>query len=437
MTTQNNLTNLSNLCNVNNVSNTNKKAPAKRRGKRADHEGSIYYWEAKKLWVASIRLGQNPKTGKEVRKRKYAHSQQEALAALSALKEKYTDAIQAEADHMTTGQWIETWLNLYVVPRVRASTFNLYHGLMHKYAIPQIGHIPLSKLTELDIQAVIFGPLRNKYRSACMFRVLMMALLKKAVRARLLKYNPAVDLELPPKPPKKRFCKPSPDDWKTLIEYPKTPFYFWRWFILTEYVTGARLGELLALKWEDVNIVRDRSGQITSGTLHIQRALYSGLKKDSEKNSPLFIGGTKTPQGNRVLPLPVDFCYELQHYHKVQLEHRMLVPDWQENGFIFTRIDGRPVRPNTVSCYFAWLRHKLGIKSTFHMLRHDMASRMKNSSHFDLKDIQAQLGHASIKITMDIYTHLDEETQQNKVGQWLEENLTSLLDKPAEKQKNS
>ena len=65
MTTQNNLTNLSDL------SNAQKKAPGKRRGKhsgkRADHEGSIYYWKTKKLWVASIRLGQNPKTGKEIR----------------------------------------------------------------------------------------------------------------------------------------------------------------------------------------------------------------------------------------------------------------------------------------------------------------------------------------------------------------------------------
>jgi len=136
-----------------------------------------------------------------------------------------------------------------------------------------------------------------------------MAMMKKAVKARLLKYSPASDLELPPKPPKKKFQKPSPDDWKKLIEYSKSPFYFWRWFILTEYVTGARLG----------------------------------------------------------------------------------------------------------------------IKSTFHMLRHDMASRMKNSSHFDLKDIQAQLGHASIKITMDIYTHLDEESQQTKVGQWLEKDISELL----------
>ena len=53
----------------------------KRSGKRANHEGSIYYWEAKNLWVASVRLGVNPKTGRPVRKKKYAHSQQEALAS--------------------------------------------------------------------------------------------------------------------------------------------------------------------------------------------------------------------------------------------------------------------------------------------------------------------------------------------------------------------
>ncbi|WP_295161503.1 hypothetical protein [Selenomonas sp. AE3005] len=54
----------------------------------------------------------------------------------------------------------------------------------------------------------------------------MMAMMKKAVKARLLKYSPASDLELPPKPPKKKFQMPSPDDWKKLIEYSKSPFIF-------------------------------------------------------------------------------------------------------------------------------------------------------------------------------------------------------------------
>ena len=159
-----------------------------------------------------------------------------------------------------------------------------------------------------------------------------MSMMKKAVKARLLKYSPASDLELPPKPPKKKFQKPSPDDWKKLIEYSKSPFYFWRWFILTEYVTGARLGELLALKWEDIDISRDRTGQITGGTLHIQHALYSGMKKDGDKNLPLFIGGTK------------------------------------------------------------------------------------NSSHFDLKDIQAQLGHASIKSPWIFIPTLMKNPSKPKLG---------------------
>ncbi|WP_074515444.1 site-specific integrase [Selenomonas sp. WCT3] len=335
---------------------------------------------------------------------------------------------------MTTGQWINKWLDLYVTPRVRASTQNLYYGIMRRYAIPELGMIPLSKLTEFDIQAVLFGPLRQKYRTACIFRVLMMAMMKKAVKCRLIRFSPAADLELPPKTPKKKFYKPSAEDWKTLIEYPKTPFYFWRWLLLTEYVTGARLGELLALKWEDLNIQTDQNGHIKGGTLHIQHALYSGMKKDENGRPPLYRGGTKTPQGNRILPLPVDYCYEIQHYRKVQLEHRMLSPDWQENGFLFTAANGSPLPPNKVSVFFLWLRKKLGIKSTFHMLRHDMASRMKNSSQFDLKDIQNQLGHASIKITMDIYTHIDEEAQQTKVSQWLEEDISNLMT-PQEKTK--
>ncbi|WP_029540568.1 tyrosine-type recombinase/integrase [Selenomonas sp. AB3002] len=129
-----------------------------------------------------------------------------------------------------------------------------------------------------------------------------------------------------------------------------------------------------------------------------------------------------------MLALPLYYCQEIQHYRKVQLEKRLTVPDWQDTNFVFTTKKGAPIRPNRLSNYFGSLRRKLGIKSTFHMLRHDMASRMKNSSQFDLKDIQTQLGHSSINITMDIYTHIDNEAQQTKVSTWLEEDLTELME---------
>lgn len=412
-----------------NLSNLKKKTnkTRKRSSKRADHEGSIYYMKSRKLWAACLRLGYD-RNGKALRKYKYAPTQQEALEALRWLQERYTDAANLEADKMTTGEWIEKWLSVYVVPRVRANTLNLYSCLLHKYAIPELGRIPLSKLTEFDIQGVIYGSLGKKYRAAAIFRILMKAMMRKAVKCRLLRYSPAAELELPRKPPKRKFCKPTPEDWKKLLEYKSSMFYFWRWLILTEYVTGARLSELLALRWEDIQLNKDSSGHLTGGTIHIQHALYTGMKTEKDQTIPLYLGGTKTAQGNRILSLPLYFCEELQHYRKVQLEHRMLVPDWQDKGFVFTRFNGAPVKPNTLSNYFLRVRRKLGIGSTFHMLRHDMASRMKNSSYFDLKDIQTQLGHSSIKITMDIYTHIDDEAQQTKVSKWLENDIQELLE---------
>ena len=63
------------------------------------------------------------------------------------------------------------------------------------------------------------------------------------------------------------------------------------------------------------------------------------------------------------------------------------------------------------------------------MLRHDMASRMKASGKFDFKDIQEQLGHSTIQITMDIYTHIDEESK-SAVGKWLESDAENLIGSP-------
>lgn len=72
------------------------------------------------------------------------------------------------------------------------------------------------------------------------------------------------------------------------------------------------------------------------------------------------------------------------------------------------------------------MRKRLGIGTTLHMLRHDMASRMKASHKFDLKDVQAQLGHSTIQITMDLYTHID-DYQKEQVKNWLASDMKEIL----------
>lgn len=421
MTTRKELNNLSDL-------SAKEKPNKKRGGKRADHEGSIYYWKTRKLWVASIRLGINPKTGKDVRKKKYAHSQQEALAALEELKLKYATVTDFSADTITFGEWIEKWLDVYVAPKVRENTLVGYQYHLREM-LDAIGHIRLCKVTEFDLQQVIWKRLRDKVRTAQIARVLVRAAFRKAIKCHLLNASPAEDLELPPKPARRTFQKPSMEDWQKLLEHKGRVYYGWRYIILTEYVTGTRISELLALRWEDIVIHKDEQGRITGGTMHIQHSLYPGLPKDGTRTRPLYLGETKTQKGNRYLSLPVSYCYELQRYRKLQLEQRLKMGNWPDNDFVFTRQDGTPISPQIFSNYFGQIRKKLGIATTFHMLRHDMATRMKSSQQFDMKDIQEQLGHSTIQVTMDIYTHIDEE-RKKQVSNWLEEGMDKLLNLP-------
>ena len=403
---------------------TQKKKVTKAR-KRAEHEGSIFYLKDRHKWAAQIRYGRNPKTGHSIIKRKYAATQQEALTRLQEMREKYAVVTHVDADTITTGEWINKWFAIYSRPKIKENTAQTYRHILD-IAIAELGNVKLDKLSEIDLQSVIFGRLKNHYRTAQNFRLLMKSCLRRAVKSRLLKESPAEELELPKKPRKRDFVRPSQEDWQKLLNFPTSCYYCWKWILLTEFVTGARMSEVLGLRWQDFSVVTDESGHIQSGTLHIQHALYLGMNEEKGGKRPVILGDTKTAQGNRVLPLPADFCRELMAYRKVQLERRLMTPGFDNQDFIFTMADGKPINPGSFSSRYSFVRKKLGIKTTFHMLRHDMASRMKGTHLFDLKDIQTQLGHSSIQITMDIYTHIDEQ-QQQKVSGWLENDMTRLI----------
>ena len=405
--------------------NNNKKAAPVKGGKRADHEGSIYFAKNRHQWVASVRVGTNPKTGKAIRKYAYYPSQADALNGLAALKMKYAKVTHVDADTITVGQWINKWFEVYSKPKIRGNTAQSYRHILD-IAVEELGGIKLDKLTEIDLQGVIFSRLKDHYRTAAFFRLLMKKALRRAVKSKLIMESPAEDLELPKKPRKKAFIRPSREDWQKLIDFPTSCYYCWRWILLTEFVTGARMSEVLALRWQDFSVTTDQNGRIQSGSLHIQHALYLGQNEEKGAPRPVILGDTKTQQGNRILPLPADFCRELMAYRKIQLERRLMTPGFDNQDFLFTMPDGKPINPGSFSSRYSFVRKKLGIKTTFHMLRHDMASRMKGTHMFDLKDIQTQLGHSSIQITMDIYTHIDEE-QNPKVSGWLESGVSDLL----------
>ena len=377
---------------------------------RADGEGSVFYAASRGCWMAQIRLpvpsGSRGCTRYRTRR---AKTRREAVRRLQELKEQHGAGLRADSDTIMTADWLRTWFETFARPRIRANTARSYAYIL-RIAAEEVGSIRLCRLTDIDLQGVLYGRLQEKYRTARLFRTILRAALRRAVRSRLLQESPADCLELPPKPAKRPFVAPSVADWRTLVGYGGSTYPAWRWILITEFVTGARMSEVLGLQWDDFTFSRDKGGRLTGGALHIRHALIVGPEG-------ITLQPTKTARSNRVLQLPADYCREMQAYRMAQGRRAV-------SGFVFVQ-DGRPIHPASFSSHFARVRKRLGIGTTFHMLRHDLASRMKQSARFDLKDIQAQLGHSSIRITMDTYTHM--RAGCRAVSDWLTDDLQELL----------
>lgn len=377
---------------------------------RADGEGSVFYAESRGCWMAQIRIpAPSGSRGCTRYRTRRAKTRREAVRRLQELKEQHGAGLRADADTITTADWLRTWFETFARPRIRANTARSYAYIL-SIAAEEVGAIRLCRLTDIDLQGVLYGRLRGKYRTARLFRTILRAALRRAVRSRLLQESPADCLELPPKPAKRPFVAPSVADWRTLVGYGGSTYPAWRWILITEFVTGARMSEVLGLQWDDFTFSRDKGGRLTGGALHIRHALIVGPEG-------ITLQPTKTARSNRVLQLPADYCREMQAYRMAQGRRAV-------SGFVFLQA-GRPIHPASFSSHYARVRKRLGIGTTFHMLRHDLASRMKQSARFDLKDIQAQLGHSSIRITMDTYTHM--RAGCRAVSDWLTDDLQELL----------
>lgn len=377
---------------------------------RADGEGSVFYAESRGCWMAQIRVpAPSGSRGCTRYRTRRAKTRREAVRRLQELKEQHGAELRADSDTITTADWLRTWFETFARPRIRANTARSYAYIL-SIAAEEVGAIRLCRLTDIDLQGVLYGRLRGKYRTARLFRTILRAALRRAVRSRLLQESPADCLELPPKPAKRPFVAPSVADWRTLVGYGGSTYPAWRWILVTEFVTGARMSEVLGLQWDDFTFSRDKGGRLTGGALHIRHALIVGPEG-------ITLQPTKTARSNRVLQLPADYCREMQAYRMAQGRRAV-------SGFVFLQA-GRPIHPASFSSHYARVRKRLGIGTTFHMLRHDLASRMKQSARFDLKDIQAQLGHSSIRITMDTYTHMRADCRA--VSDWLTDDLQKLL----------
>jgi len=311
-------------------------------------------------------------------------------------KEEVTKKIRDEqakptfdgADPRTTVEaWLTEWLSLVENdPTLTRATFDVYSHKVKKYILPTLGQIKLGKLSANHIYALL-DMLTKKKKGGRTVQVTFGVLrrgLEVARKRRLIASNPASDVEAPRHKPKERVYLRSLDEVKAfLAEAEKSPL---KALFVLEFDTGCRLGELLALKWADV----DRK----NGLLHIRATLTRDKAGDWVATPP------KTPTSLRTIKLPTSSVEVLNVLHKASLNSKV------GSHWVFHRKNGKPLgRDGLVRCELNKIATAIG-KPGFssHSLRHSSVSLLM-SHGVDLRTIQTRIGHSTPRLTLSLYSH--------------------------------
>jgi integrase len=306
------------------------------------------------------------------------------------------------AGKITVGQWLELWLET-VRQEVSPKTHERYTELVQNFLVPALGSVPLAKLGPLQVQPVynswaIGGRLDGKPGGLAprtrhhLHRVLKSAL-SRAVADQLLLQNPLDRRRWLPKVERQPMTILTPEQSQQLLgDLRHTRMY---WPTLLALTTGMRRGETLALKWKNVDL--------KAGVVRVVESLEE-TRPEKGRATLRF----KPPKSGhrRAVTLPKFALEELRKLKGEQGEELMGLGVRQTGeSLVCGRWDGAAMVPESLTHEFSRLVGSLGLKVTFHGLRHSHTSHLlKTGAH--PKIVQERLGHSTIAITMDLYSHL-------------------------------
>jgi len=296
--------------------------------------------------------------------------------------------------NLTLGEYLDRWLSDAHRGEVRQSTFSRDSYLVARHIRPALGRVRLRNLSALHIQRLYRERLDSGLSGSTvqkMHHVLHKAL-AQAVRWDLIPRNPA-DAVKPPAPAAREMHPLSADEARRLLEAARGD-RLEALYVLAIY-TGMRQGELLALKWEDV----DLNGR----SLRVRRTL---TRKSGDGSYDL--GEPKTRKSRRTIRLSGRVVEALRSHRSRQAEERLRLGGlYRDQGLVFAGETGSIINPSNLrSRSFGPLLERAGVpRITFHDLRHTCASLLfQKNVHPKL--VQELLGHASVAITLDTYSHM-------------------------------
>lgn len=355
-----------------------------------------------KRWLVRIFMGRDG-AGKRRYLNKTIHgNKKDAESYLSRTQTQISSSTFVEPSLLTIDEYLDKWLEAAARPRLSERTFADYSEVLKRYVRPKIGNKTLSQLQPLEIQE-LYSEMQERELSARTVRgthVVLSSALKQAVRWRMLFVNPAQSVELP-KRTRREMKALSPGEATAFLEAAKEdPHGLVFAFGL---VTGMRPEEYLALQWKDIDLQQ--------GTATVQRTLCWRR----QKGGGWYFGEPKTSQSRRTLPLPVSIVRELGRHKTRQAETRLkLGGDYQMLDLVFATATGGPLHSeNLATRNFRSIRDRAKLPSSItpYSLRHTCATLLLLAGE-NPKVVSERLGHSSIVMTLDTYSHVLPSMQQ-------------------------
>jgi integrase len=361
---------------------------AKRRG---HGEGSIYQRKDGR-WAASISL--------ENRRRKYFYGEtrREVQEKLKIALREQQQGMLATGPQQTLKAYLEQWVEQVYRPTVKPLTYQQCRSAVYHHLIPALGSTPLQKLTAAQVQRLCTQKLDAGLapRTVAVIHAMLQRALENAVKWGLVSRNVAKLVTLPRVERYNAQTLTSEQAMK-LLEVARSSRI--ETLLLMAITTGMRQGELLALRWSDIDF--------DQGIVFVRRTVARITGRGHVESEP------KTKSSRRRIVLPAVTLQALKEHQQRQEQARSKLGDrWHEQGLVFAGRYGRYLHTDSLAKTFHRLLAQAGLPHMrFHDLRHSAATILL-AAGVHPKMVQELLGHSTISMTMDIYSHVLPPMQQ-------------------------
>lgn len=365
--------------------------------RRARREGSVFQRKDDGRWVVQLELGD----GK--RKQYYVKSQKEGIEKLRKAQRELEQGTLVTGPQQTVKQYLEYWLEEVHKSSLKVSTYVKYRKVIDSYIIPALGDLRLEKLTPQHVQSLYNQKAKDGLAPKSILHIhgVLHKALDNALRWNLVSRN-VCDVVSPPRLVKPEIQALTMEQARRLLEHVRG--HRLETLLTVALTTGMRRGEILALRWADVDLERH--------LVSVHRTV-DYIHHGYVETEP------KTAAGRRTIVLP-SFVVDMLRQHRVQqLAARLKAgSSWEEKDLVFPDLSGGYFNPRYLHKTFSKMLIEAGLPHIpFHSLRHSAATLLR-SMGVDMKVIQEILGHSNFMITANTYSHVFLSMQEEAMGKW-------------------